>query len=260
MKRFLAVIIVLAALFPASSAGGQGFLSDRLGQDLAALGQDYRNLYLDTHSLALFGAALAGAGLLANTSMDREAQEYYRDNIRSGATDDISKILKLPGEPLAAIPLLAGVRLAFPPGSSVGRWSQRTLRGLFVGAPAAYAVQMLAGGGRPEEGVDSSRWRGPYHNNNTLSGHTFIGAMPLITAAMMQDDPYIKFALYAASPLTGLSRINDDKHYISQVAIGWYLAYLSARAVERTGPTAGFSITAMPLGPDGFFILASRRF
>jgi len=259
MRHFLTVIIVLAALFPAVEASGEGPF-DKLNSDLTALGQDYRNLYLDTSSLARFGAALAGAGVLANSSVDREAQEYYRDDIRSNATGDISRVLKIPGEPLIAIPLLAGVRLAFPSDSSVGRWSQRTLRGLFVGAPAAYAVQMLAGGGRPEEGVDSSRWQGPYQNNNSLSGHTFIGAMPLITAAMMQENPFIKYALYAASPFTGLSRINDDKHYLSQVVIGWYLAYLSARAVERTGPSPGFSISAMPLGSDGVFILASRHF
>lgn len=259
MRHFLTVIIVLAALFPAAEAGGEG-LFDKFNSDLSALGQDYRNLYLDTSNLARFGAALAGAGVLANSSVDREAQEYYRDDIKSNTTNDLSKILKIPGEPLIAIPLLAVVRLAFPSDNPVGQWSQRTLRGLFVGAPAAYAVQMLAGGGRPEEGVDSSRWQGPYQNNNSLSGHTFIGAMPLITAAMMQDDPFIKYVLYAASPLTGLSRINDDKHYLSQVAIGWYLAYLSARAVERTGPSRALSITAMPMGGDGVFILISRRF
>ena len=259
MRHILAVIIVLAALFPSVCVGGDGPF-DKLNSDLSALGQDYRNFYLDPSTLVRFGAAVGGAGALANSSADREFQEYYRDDIKSGSTDDLSKIFKIPGEPLIAIPLLAGVRLAFPSESPVGLWSQRTLRALFLGAPAAYAVQVLAGGGRPEEGVDSSRWQGPYQNNNSLSGHAFIGAMPLITAAMMQDDPIKKYALYAASSLTGLSRINDDKHYLSQAAIGWYLAYLSARAVERTGPSGGLAITAMPIGGDGVFILFSRRF
>jgi len=33
--------------------------------------------------------------------------------------------------------------------------------------------------------------------------------------------------------LTGLSRINDDRHYFSQVAMGWYLADLCCAAVEK---------------------------
>lgn len=259
MRKILAVIIVLAVFSAAGAARAEGPF-EKFNSDLSALGKDYKNLYLDSTSLLYFGAALAGAGVLANTSMDRDVQKYYRDDIRSSFTDSASKVLILPGEPLIALPVLGVLRLAVPTDSGIGQWSQRTLRGLFLGAPAAYAVQVLAGGGRPEEGTDSSKWRGPYQNHNSLSGHTFIGAMPLITAAMMQDDPFWKYALYAASPLTGLSRINDDKHYLSQVAIGWYLAYLSARAVERTGPSPGVTVTAMPLRDDGFFILAGWRF
>jgi hypothetical protein len=33
--------------------------------------------------------------------------------------------------------------------------------------------------------------------------------------------------------LTGISRVNDDKHYFSHVALGWYLAYLSSAVVEK---------------------------
>src|SRR4030067_251652 len=105
MRHILAVIIVLAALFPSLSVGGDGPF-DKLNSDLSALGQDYRNFYLDPSTLVRFGAATGGAGALANSSVDREAQEYYGDDIKSKATDDISRILKLPGEPLIALPLL----------------------------------------------------------------------------------------------------------------------------------------------------------
>ncbi|MFQ5737250.1 MAG: phosphatase PAP2 family protein [Thermodesulfobacteriota bacterium] len=259
MKHLLAVIIVLSAVLPGRLASAEN-IREKLTTDISALKGDYANFYLDTGSMLRLGAGLAGGAFLANTSADREFQEYYRDDLRSSTTDGFSKVFRVPGEPLAAVPVLAALRLAFPLDSPIGLWSQRTLRGIFLGGPAAYLIQNIAGGGRPEEGADTSRWRGPFHNNNSLSGHTFIGALPLITAARMQDDPYLKAMLYAASPLTGLSRINDDKHYVSQVFLGWYLAYMSAVAVEGTGAGKDYSAGVIPLAGNGFLVFFDRRF
>ena len=50
----------------------------------------------------------------------------------------------------------------------------------------------------------------------------------------MTDDPLCKAAFYAGSTLAGLSRINDDRHYTSQVFLGWWMAYLAATAVDQT--------------------------
>lgn len=259
MKKILALIIVLAVLVPAGYASGGG-LKEKFGTDVIALRSDYENFYLDTSNLLRIGAGMAAGGVLANTSADREFQEFYGDHIGSDFTNNVSKKLKLPGEPLIAVPLLAGARLIFPADSSAGLWAGRTLRGVFLGGPAVYLAGAFTGGGRPEEGEDSSGWRGPFHNNNGASGHTFIGAMPFITAAMMQENIYLKAALYAASPLAGLSRINDDKHYLSQVVIGWYLAYLSARTVDRAGKSGGVIVSALPAGNDGIMVLFTGRF
>jgi hypothetical protein len=96
----------------------------------------------------------------------------------------------------------------------------------------------VTGGSRPSEG--ESYWR-PFNGDNGVSGHAFLGGVPFLTAARMTDDPYIKGALYFFSALPALSRINDDKHYASQAFLGWYLAWLSVRAVDagETGAGAG---------------------
>ncbi|MDP2690311.1 MAG: phosphatase PAP2 family protein [Deltaproteobacteria bacterium] len=255
----MTVIMVLAAVFTARCSSGEG-VKEKFGAGLDALARDYRGFYLDTGNLLRFGAGLAGAGVLANTSADREFQEYYRDTFRSDGTDDVSKALKLFGEPVIVLPVLAAVHLVFPNDTPAGVWSQRTLRGIFLGGPLAFAVQYATGGGRPEDGEDSSKWRGPFHGNNGLSGHAFIGALPFITAAKMQENFYLKALLYAASPLAGLSRINDDKHYLSQAALGWYLAYLSASVVERPGPSSGITVSAMPLPGDGLMVFFNKGF
>ena len=90
--------------------------------------------------------------------------------------------------------------------------------------------KFAVGADRPAEG--DSKW-GAYQNFHGVSGHTYFSAVPFITAAKMSENPYQKAIFYGLSTLTGISRINDDKHYFSQSALGWYLAYLSCAVVEK---------------------------
>ncbi|MBI5643982.1 MAG: hypothetical protein HY954_10975 [Deltaproteobacteria bacterium] len=228
------ISILLAILFilsgPISSLALE--IPDIIKKPVSEVKEDYRNFYLDSGNILRFGAALSVAGITANSSADREVQEYFQDNIRSGPGDDASDIMRIPGEALVTLPLTLGAYLISD--GPAGEWGKRSLRALFLGGPAGLIVQRATGGGRPREG--DSHWR-PFKNNNGLSGHAFIGAVPFITAARMQENVYFKGLLYGASILPGLSRINDNEHFISQAAIGWYLAYLSAAAVEgsKTG-------------------------
>jgi hypothetical protein len=73
-----------------------------------------------------------------------------------------------------------------------------------------------------------------FNDNNGVSGHAFIGAIPFLAAAEMVESPWAKGGLYFCSTLTGLSRMTDNAHYPSQVFLGWYLAVASSVAVSRT--------------------------
>ena len=67
-----------------------------------------------------------------------------------------------------------------------------------------------------------------------VSGHAFIGAIAFVNAAKMTDRVGLKLALYTFSVLPAWSRINDQRHYLSQAALGWWMAYLAASAVDET--------------------------
>ncbi|MDI6889358.1 MAG: hypothetical protein QMC83_00235 [Thermodesulfovibrionales bacterium] len=75
--------------------------------------------------------------------------------------------------------------------------------------------------------------------------------MPFITAAKMNDIQYLKAVFYGLSILPGLSRINDNKHYFSQVALGWYLAFLSCSAIEKTESKNRTKFLITPLSGNG---------
>lgn len=217
----------------------------------AAVESDFKSFYLDKENLTRLGIGLAAGAVFANTSADREIREFDQERLRGHATDRASKIAKIPGTALVTGPVYlaaygAGYLLD---NKTVETWAMRSARATLVGAPAALVLQPLLGGDRPETG--ESRWR-PFKANHGVSGHAFIGGVPLITAARMTDDPYLKALFYGLSATPGLSRINDDAHYFSQAALGWFLAYLSCDAVAKgkdvDGAGPAYSLVPFPGG------------
>lgn len=241
MPRIAAIIFILFSFAPGLSFAAE---PDGLKAAFSVLEKDYRAFYLDGAVMGSLGAAVAGAGVLANSSADRESHEYFQNNIRSGATDSFSDGGRVPGDVLVAIPLLFGA-YALSGDGAVKSWAGDSLRALFVGAPAGLFIQYATGATRPEEG--GSGWK-PFRGNNGLSGHAFVGAVPFITAAKRQESLPMKSLFYGLSVLPGLSRMNDEKHYLSQVALGWYLAYLSAGVIENEGQRTSLRVSPFPEG------------
>jgi hypothetical protein len=231
-------------------------IENSVSKDLSNIKDDYENFYLRRNNLIQLGIGIGCAGLLANTSMDGDIQEFFQDNVRSDITDDLSNILKVPGDVFITIPILLGTYLIFNE-SPAGKWAQKSLRALIVGAPAGLLLQRVTGASGPSEG--DSKWR-PFDDANGLSGHSFIGAIPFITAAKMTENPYMKGALYGLSVLPGLSRINDNKHYFSQTALGWYLAFLSCNAIQKTNMRNNTKVAVVPLSDKGLLITINRSF
>ena len=238
MKSLILNLLALSLfLLPKGALAAQDVqISSWLTETGSVIFQDYKNYY-STKNLAMLGLGLGVGGALANTSADREVREWYQDSVRSNATDDISEGLEYLGRGLVVVPCFAGAAILgelikeTQVGSTVGEWGTRSLRTLVVGGPPALLLHYTLGGSRPGEG--SSHWS-PFEGDNGVSGHSFLGAVPFIVAAQMSSSLYSKIPLYLASTLVGLSRINDDLHYLSQVALGWSLAYLAAASVDQT--------------------------
>ena len=232
MTRPLRVFLGLVLLsFPL----GQQCLAEEvssISRTLETVKTDIGNFYLDRTNLIVLGIGLGGAAIVANTAIDREIRDKYQENIRSKGTDDAAKIFKVPGTALVTVTVYigtygTGLLLRNP---TMEEWAQKSFRATVVGAPALLFFQEATGADRPTEG--DSHWR-PFRNSHGASGHAFIGGVPFITAAKMSENPYRKGVFYGLSTLAGMSRINDDEHYFSQAALGWVLAYLSCRAVEK---------------------------
>ena len=241
----------------------------RSGGEWGLIRSDFRNFYSrDTMANILVGYGVHA--ILSNTAMDQNLTDWYQDNVRSVGSDRFSRSVRDMGTEKMILPVLAVATIYYcdriwqkraspgngsvrfdqpvfpsertetrvrfferPVGSFLGEFASRTTRAYLVGTPTMLFSQVLIGAGRPNYPLPTSRWQ-PFVYDKGVSGHAFVGAMPFITLAQMSDNFWWKTGFYLCSALTPWSRFNDDAHYFSQVMLGWYLAYLSCRAVSKT--------------------------
>lgn len=200
--------------------------------------EDYRNFY-DCESLARTTAAFGAGALMANTGFDETLQNTWQRNVRPTDVGTFFSGCKDIGEGRYSIPIFGAAAVAGmfmegrPLGDAVGGWGSRSLRIFAVGAPPLYVLQMATGASRPGESTADSKWVF-FNDNNGVSGHAFMGAVPFLAAATMVEGPVAKGSLYVCSTFVAFSRVTDDAHYPSQSFLGWYLAFASAMAVEDT--------------------------
>ncbi|MBN1469125.1 MAG: phosphatase PAP2 family protein [Fusobacteriaceae bacterium] len=209
--------------------------------------QDYQNYYL-YGNYAEAGAVFLVGGLMANTNVDQWIRDEYQTKIRNNpeyGTDEIneqSAIDKTFGEGKIIIPVALTAKFlgAISGADFIETWGDSTSRAYLVGFPSLLLLQRVTGGSRPAEQTsdETSNWN-YFNDDNGVSGHAYMGSVPFIVAANMSDSKIAKGFFYVASTLTGLSRINDDAHFTSQVILGWYLGYASVKSVFNTNEGTG---------------------
>ena len=193
------------------------------------------------------GVAIAAP--LANTSADLSFRNWYQGHVRESWEDRYAYDVKYAGEYTYALPAYFAIALGGralegldslmgDDGSWVGQvgevtnqWGQRCIRAMAVGTPMVGLLQVGLGSTRP--GLGSSHWN-PLNASHGVSGHAYVGSIPFLTAAAMTDSPFLKVPLFLGSFLAGWSRIHTDDHYLSQVALGWWMGYLAVRSVNET--------------------------
>ena len=198
----------------------------------STLWSDQRNFYSRSNLPGLVGGFTAAA-VLANSSMDSDVSQWYQTDVRNEFTNDVSAWAKPFGEQWQVIPLYLAVSLigrAGYAGLKAQEWADRSFRSMLVGVPPLLLAQKMVGSSRPGES-SSSDWSF-WSDNNGVSGHAFVGAIPFLIAAQLSDRAAISFVWTMASTLPAWSRINDNDHYLSQAVLGWWLAHIATRGMD----------------------------
>lgn len=217
-------------------------LGDLIKEHSEGIVSDHVEFY-SIEGLMWLAAGFGAGSLMANTGFDEHfLRDNYLENVVHISNDELSEKLHQPkffGDGQYTIPSMAVAALAepiiddWPLGSQVAEWGQRSLRTILVGGPPMLGLQRLTGGSRPGESTYGSQWK-PFKDNNGVSGHSFMGAVPFLSSAKVTDNFWLKAGFYSASVLPALSRVNDDDHYFSQAFLGWWIAHVASSAVERS--------------------------
>lgn len=214
--------------------------------------QDYRNYY-SRHNFYLFIAAFSGGAILAESDWDQDIRDSYQQNVGYSSAFHNFHIF---GEGYRTIPIFVTTMVAgwvldeYAVPHAIGEWGEQSLRAAAVGALPMFVMQHVTGGSRPHDGTHGSRWHF-MADNNGVSGHAFMGAVPFLTAARLTKRPLLKAGFFAGSFLTGWSRFSDDQHYLSQVLLGWAMAGMAVSAVGQTETGQPFRLVPWS-SPNGF--------
>jgi membrane-associated phospholipid phosphatase len=215
------------------SRPGLLLLTLAVASPIAATAQDTVFSQPTVHVIHWWEGALAVGALSGLMLLDQPVQRFAQDH-RSSGGDDVARSLRHFGQP----EIYGTVTLGILGVGLVSGHDDLTRAGGRLAATLAFAgatttVGKLAfGRPRPSESLDVDGFV-PFSGQDAMpSGHT---TMAFALATALADDigkPFASIGLYTLATGVGWSRINDNRHWVSDVAAGALVGITSAKLVN----------------------------
>lgn len=195
--------------------------------------------------------ALALGGLSAFMLLDQPLQEFVQRG-RSGSKDDLSATIRHFGQIEVYGTVTAGLMAAglVTGNDKLTRSGGRLAATLAFTGAAGMAGKLLTGRSRPENAPGDADDFVPLSGQAAMpSGHT---AMAFAFATALSDDinsPWATVGLYTLATGVGWSRINDNRHWLTDVAAGAALGITSAKLMNGRWRLFGLRPPSVLLGP-----------
>ena len=105
-------------------------------------------------------------------------------------------------------------------------------------------------------------WEGPFGDSEYTafpSGHTLVSfAMASYISSAYKDKPWVGIASYSIAGLVGLSRLNDDVHWGSDIFVGAVLGYAIGRCIFNNS-LEKYNLQVLPVSQTGFGITLIKK-
>jgi membrane-associated phospholipid phosphatase len=195
--------------------------------------------------------ALALGGLSAFMLLDQPLQKFVQ-NGRSASKDDLAGAFRHFGQIEVYGTVTAGLVAAglVSGNDKLTRTGGRLAATLAFTGAAGMAGKFLTGRPRPEDSRDADGYA-PFSGQGAMpSGHT---AMAFALATALSDDihrPWATVGLYTLATGVGWSRINDNRHWLTDVAAGAALGITSAKLMNGRWRIFGLRPPSVLLGPS----------
>jgi membrane-associated phospholipid phosphatase len=204
-----------------------------LAQPLIAAGQQPSVAQPPVHVLHWWEGAVALGAVSGLMLLDKPVQRFAQDN-RTSSGDDVARAFRHFGQPeiygtvtlgLVAAGLVAG-------DNEVTRAGGRLAATLLLAGATTTASKLALGRPRPSESLDVDGFS-PFSGQDAMpSGHT---TMAFALATALSDDignPWASAGLYTVATGVGWSRINDNRHWLTDVATGALVGITSAKLTD----------------------------
>lgn len=196
--------------------------------------EDYHYYYQD-NLLFSTGILFSASGLSANTPLDAQITHYWQSHRSTVLNNTLNPFNSLGGTkmmlPVYFLLSFSSTLYTNQSTQAIALWGNHASRIILLGGPQQAVLTHFLGSQRPEQG--DSHWH-ILQGNRAVSGHAFYGAIPFLALIQSNTPPLLQYTFYTLSTLPALARLNQNKHYFSQILAGWGLAYFSNKAIQQT--------------------------
>lgn len=167
--------------------------------------------------------------LLVDEPLQRAAQR-----MRSRTTDDLAAVVRRTGQPevYVTVPVvLIGAGLAADE-PALTRAGARAAASVALAAAVELTLKVVIGRARPDSGLGSRHYDSFSITARSMpSGHSALSFALATSLAGEVRSPAARAALYTLAGATAWSRVNDDRHWVSDILAGSLIGFTAARLV-----------------------------
>jgi len=179
--------------------------------------------------------------------LDEEIKDFWQGDLKSGGTDEAANIFQAFGDRAWIVPALpvayvAGGFLRYGlkdtvEGARLQETALLSAESFLLAAGLTEGIKRLSGRARPNQSLDNDDFEGPGGGKSFPSGHaTHAFAIASVVASEYQHSVAIRVGAYTFATLASLARINDNKHWASDLFLGAALGYFIGKFVYEENP------------------------
>jgi membrane-associated phospholipid phosphatase len=269
MIRFLPLLLLLLASCSSGnsqtdSASGAGSIILR---DIATSVNDARSVFsspfrISDHSLLTTGA-VAGSTLLL-FCVDKPVREMFLRN-RSTLGDRLADFGTQYGNARYGVGVAGGLYLGglIANNEELRETGAMLLESVVFAGLTTTVLKVVAGRSRPYLGEGNARFLPFRTDDDHLSfptGHATVAFAVSSLLAERLENTYASIGLYSAAAVTGLSRMYNDEHWLSDVFLGAAIGTTSGLAVARLHKRSEPDTGGLYLMPAPAGLVAGYRF
>lgn len=206
--------------------------------------------------------ALAVVGAISTTFLVDEPLQRSLQRHRSNTSDDVATFFRHMGQPevygTLSLGLIGAGLIGHRP--NLTRAGGRLVTSIVLTAAEFEAIKRLTGRARPDSGLGAFHFDPLSHSESFPSGHVSVA---FTLAASLADDihrPWATVGLYTLASGTAYSRLNDNRHWLSDAALGAALGVTTAKLVDGHWQLFGIHPPHFLLDPAELGLEASFTF